>query len=332
MTGEDEAAVARNGVAPGGGSAPVTTVELPADVSAVRAARRFVAARLLAEGMGELADDAELAVSELTANVVLHARTRMVVSVATGAGSARIGVRDGDPRPPVATAALSFALRAATGVTVSGRGLGLVAAVCREWGVLPSPPGKEVWFRLGPGQPSSPAAPVDPDDLLEAWAALDAAAADTAEAVIVNLPVQDMLAAKARMEDLVRDLRLALLHHQQLEQEQGDAAGRAGAPAVGTDEEEVAVARRLDAAVRDFADGRAQLRRQLVAAASRGQHRVDLVVRLPAGQRDAARRYREALDAADELSRRGKLLLAGALVEHADLRRTYLDAIVRQLR
>jgi len=334
MTGEDEAAVARTGAPPADGGPPVASVELPADVSAVREARRFVAARLLAGGMAGLSADAELAVSELTANVVLHARTPMVVSVATGGGSARIGVRDGDPRPPVATAALSLALRAATGVTVSGRGLGLVAAVCREWGVLPRPPGKEVWFRLGPEETASPVAAVDPEDLLEAWAALDAAAAaaDVVEVVIDDLPVQDMLAAKARMEDLVRDLRLALLHHQQLEQEQGHAAGRASALAVGTDAEEVAVARRLDAAVRDFADGRTQLRRQVVAAASRGQHRVDLVVRLPVGQREAARRYREALDAADELSRRGKLLLAGSLVEHADLRRTYLDEIIRQLR
>jgi len=331
MTGEDEAAVAQTGAPPVDGSPPVASVELPADVSAVREARRFVAARLLAGGLDDLAADAELAVSELAANVVLHARTRMVVSVATGGGSARIGVRDGDPRLPVATSALTPSLRAVTGVTVSGRGLGLVAAVCLDWGVLPAAPGKEVWFRLGPGGRPSPVASGDPDDLLEAWAALDAAAAaaDVVEAVIEDLPVQDMLAAKARMEDLVRDLRLALLHHQQLEQ--GHPAG-GGATAVGTDEEEVAVARRLDAAVRDFADGRSQLRRQVLAAANRGQRRVDLVVRLPASQREAVRRYREALDAADELSRRGKLLLAGTLVEHADLRRSYLDEIIRQLR
>jgi anti-sigma regulatory factor (Ser/Thr protein kinase) len=327
MTDEVEAGAAA--AVRGGGYAPVATVELPADVSAVRAARRFVAAQLLAGGLTDLAADAELAVSELAANVVLHARTRMVVSVATAGGTARIGVRDADPRPPVGAAATSAAVRSAMGVTVSGRGLGLVAAVCREWGVLTTPPGKEVWFRLGPGQ--TPVAPADPQDLLEAWAALDAAAAatDTVEAHIEDLPVQDMLVAKARMEDLVRDLRLALLHH---EQRRLSAAGAHPPVAVPTDEEEIAVARRLDAAVRDFADGRSQLRRQLVEAADRGQHRVDLVVRLPPGQREAARRYREALDAADELSRRGKLLLAGTLLEHADLRRTYLDAIIRQLR
>jgi len=329
MTNDDEAAVAQADAPTGSGNPSAVSVELPADVTAVGEARRFVAAQLQAGGLSDLTADAELAVSELTANVVLHARTRMVVSIRTGDSTARIGVRDGDPRPPVATASMSPSVRAATGVTLSGRGLGLVAAVCTEWGVLSRPPGKEVWFRLGPGRTASPTASVDPAELLEAWAALDAAAAeaDTVEAVIGDLPVQEMLAAKARMEDLVRDLRLALLHHQQLEHDHSPA----GAPTVGT-EEEVAVARRLDAAVREFADGRTQLRRQVVAAASRGQRRVDLVVRLPPGQREAARRYREALDAADELSRRGKLLLAATLVEHADLRRAYLDEIIRQLR
>jgi len=162
-----------------------------------------------------------------------------------------------------------------------------------------------------------------PGELLDAWAALDAAAAadETVVAVIDDLPVQAMLEAKARMEDLVRDLRLALLHH-----EQGDAE-----PTTPADEEEVAVARMLDDAVTEFADGRSQLRRQVVEAASHGQRRVDLVVRLRPDQGGAVRRYRQALDAADELGRRGKLLLAGSLVEHADLRRTYLDEIIRQL-
>ncbi|WP_167588407.1 ATP-binding protein [Kineococcus rubinsiae] len=315
MTDQDQGA--------GAARPPAALLELPADAAAVRAARRFVTAHLEAGGLVGLTADAELAVSELTANVVLHARTPMLVSVETTPTTARIGVSDGDPRPPVATAALSPALRARTGTTVSGRGLGLVAAVAVEWGILPRPPGKEIWFRLGPGQPATAPASVDPGELLDAWAALDAAAAadETVVAVIDDLPVQAMLEAKARMEDLVRDLRLALLHH-----EQGDAE-----PTTPADEEEVAVARMLDDAVTEFADGRSQLRRQVVEAASHGQRRVDLVVRLRPDQGGAVRRYRQALDAADELGRRGKLLLAGSLVEHADLRRTYLDEIIRQL-
>ena len=307
------------------GAPPVAELELPADASAAGAARRFVVAHLEAGGLVTLAADAELAVSELAANVVLHARTSMRVTVETDGATARIGVYDGDPRLPVATLTLSASVRAATGTTVSGRGLGLVAAVSAEWGVLQRPPGKEIWFRLGPDGPETSFASVDPGELLDAWAALDAAVAadDRVAAVIDDLPVQEMLAAKARMEDLVRDLRLALLHHEQGRPEEGGGPDH--------DEEEVEVARRLDAAVREFADGRTQLRRQVFAAASRGQRRVDLVVRLEPGQAAAARRYREALDAADELGRRGKLLLAGGLLEHADLRRTYLDEIIRQL-
>ena len=300
--------------------------------------------------------EAQLAVSELVTNVVLHARTEMVVRVELTPSGVRVGVQDGDPKPPLSTldvlaAAPAGASRPRAGagdqglgtVMVSGRGLGLVATLSREWGVRVLPDGKETWFCLDAGtRPGAQDDRGDAAELFEQWAAFDAGTSATAggapggpaggddvaaalglvTTVALEVPVQPMLAAEARVEDLVRDLRLALLH--------GQAVGGGGEGAV--DEEELAVARRLDEAVRRFAEGRRQLRQQVMQAAAEGRERIRLSVRLPAADADAAQLYREALDAADELSRRGRLLLAGSLVEHAELRHAYLDEIVRQLR
>lgn len=333
-------------------SVNVSSRHLPADARAAGHARRFVVAELAAAGLDDCAVEAELAVTELVTNVVLHARTEMLVQVEVDGNGALITVRDGDPHPPVSAVSVVVSPRDPltvnlSTVMISGRGLGLVAAVSAAWGVRVLPGGKEVWFRVENAASAASTAEEDPEDLLEHWAGVDAmgmntthmsgravgeaggsqtggmkGAGDVVEVSIAfGLPVQPLLRAKTCVEDLVRDLRLVLLQ---------ETATPAEQPAA--DEEELCVARRLDAAVRDFREGRRQLRQQILTAAAEGREEVRLSVRLPPSDAEAAQRYREALDAADELSRRGKLLLAGSLLEHTELRHTYLDEIVRELR
>ncbi|MBZ9638446.1 ATP-binding protein [Streptomyces sp. PSKA30] len=104
--------------------------------------RRILRLHLKAFDLLELADAAELALTELLANVVRHVpgrRCRICFLVLPG--GVRVEVADSCSRLPV---------RAAEGVLADGgRGLLLVAAVTDRWGVVPRPDGngKTVWFQ-----------------------------------------------------------------------------------------------------------------------------------------------------------------------------------------
>jgi anti-sigma regulatory factor (Ser/Thr protein kinase) len=106
------------------------------DPGEVAAARRFAAGVLKTWGC-EL-DEVILAIGELAANAVLHARTHFAVILSMSDDGLRIEVADFNPRLPVAVEPPPGA--------VSGRGLMLVQAVSRAWGVHPeATAGKRIW-------------------------------------------------------------------------------------------------------------------------------------------------------------------------------------------
>lgn len=110
--------------------------------SSVAAARRYVREVLDELGAQELEESAELGVSELVTNAVLHAQSTFTLSVLQRAGSrVRIGVSDTSPFP--------LQPRQFTTTATTGRGLQLVASLSFDWGVHELPtggPGKTVWF------------------------------------------------------------------------------------------------------------------------------------------------------------------------------------------
>jgi anti-sigma regulatory factor (Ser/Thr protein kinase) len=134
--------------------------------SAVSGARGHVRRVLREHGADELEETAELAVSELATNAVLHARTPFTVAVRrTPSGRVRVEVADVSPAP---VQLRRFGVSATT-----GRGLALVASVSHDWGVeVAERAGKTVWFEPRPAGPADDgsaddrSAGVDP-----AWAA-----------------------------------------------------------------------------------------------------------------------------------------------------------------
>jgi anti-sigma regulatory factor (Ser/Thr protein kinase) len=84
--------------------------------------------------------DAQLVVSELATNSVLHARTPFSVSVRRDGSAIRISVRDRSLTLPI--------MRDGGPTALSGRGLRLVAAVAQNWGVETASDGKTVWAEL----------------------------------------------------------------------------------------------------------------------------------------------------------------------------------------
>jgi hypothetical protein len=117
------------------------TSTFAASAAAPRAARHFVAQTLRQWGAGKVAGDAGLVVTEFATNAVVHARSGFTVGISDRGDAVRISVRDtsplaaADPRSPL--------------VAAPATGLGMVAAVAREWGTeLLGAEGKTVWAEL----------------------------------------------------------------------------------------------------------------------------------------------------------------------------------------
>lgn len=102
--------------------------------------RRILRTFLARWDMAELADAAELALTELLVNVVRHVPgRRCTMLILRRPDGLRVEVADGCPRP------LQQHL-ADDPLAEGGRGLLLVEAVTDRWGMVPLPGGKTVWF------------------------------------------------------------------------------------------------------------------------------------------------------------------------------------------
>jgi anti-sigma regulatory factor (Ser/Thr protein kinase) len=124
-----------------GGAQRVVT-NLPANPSAVPAARRFAAQAMSHMGIhGETMDRTQLLVTELATNAVQHAHSAIRLSVVPDPGRVRVEVRDDDPSVPPAP-------RKPDADAEHGRGLWLVSALSERWGVNANDKGKTVWFEV----------------------------------------------------------------------------------------------------------------------------------------------------------------------------------------
>lgn len=125
-------------------------VLLEHDLRAPGAARRFLRDRLHEWGIGEdRLDTAELCLSELATNVIMHARTSSELTVHLEDDVLTVVVRDlggssrsGDP------GVVSSAEDLEDPMQISGRGLMLVEALADRWGSEVDASGTTAWFAL----------------------------------------------------------------------------------------------------------------------------------------------------------------------------------------
>ncbi|THC51267.1 SpoIIE family protein phosphatase [Streptomyces sp. A1499] len=108
--------------------------------SEVGRARELVRGQLRAWSLQELADTAELLVSELVTNVVRHSRSSRVDLRLVRSGALTCEVEDDDHTLPT--------LLSAGPDDESGRGLRVISALAAEWGTSRTNHGKTVWFEL----------------------------------------------------------------------------------------------------------------------------------------------------------------------------------------
>lgn len=119
---------------------------LAADLKSAREARAFVDELLARWDAEEAIDVVVLLVSELVTNAVLHAGSRVELSVHLLSDAVRVEVVDTSPVLPTP--------KDADDTETSGRGLAIMDAMASAWGVDPLPDGKRVWFEVPRLSPS----------------------------------------------------------------------------------------------------------------------------------------------------------------------------------
>ncbi|WP_078917139.1 ATP-binding protein [Streptomyces sp. NRRL S-813] len=165
----------------------------PPRPESIPAARQFVRSSL-AGTPSDVVDEAELLVSELVTNAVLHAHTEVEVRAWARAGRVHVRVRDQEPH--LAPAPRERGLDACT-----GRGLQLVEDLAAGFGVECDKCGKTVWFELWPEAPETP--PVAD------WGDARPPTGPTVPVLLADLPVVLYGAAQRHQEALLRECLLA---------------------------------------------------------------------------------------------------------------------------
>jgi hypothetical protein len=245
-----------------------------------------------------------LIASELVTNAVLHARTDLILTLELEDGRARISVKDQSQAPAT--------LRHYRTDALTGRGLGVVAALSDRWGVSAAADGKVVWAEVAATSDAGGETP-RPPELRNGPAPAAAQLPGTRPVRFPGVPVETYLELQAHNDALFRELELV-----SIELEAGDDAPSPLADLV-------------DQLYRRFRGQRDSYRDVVAAAKGRGQGTVDLQTSAPAAAAGAALSYLDLLERADELCRAGLLLTPEPPAPVRELRRWFVEQMVAQL-
>jgi hypothetical protein len=260
-------------------------------------------------GRPELADCAEMALSEVVTNAILHAKAPISMRLRGTLARPRVEVVDSSPEPPTLPR-LEFDIDAFDEIdelSTFGRGLAIVAHCSEAWGADRDVPGKVVWFVPATAPNEFPV----PGEL-HGWE-IPEPEEELGERIPVTLrgaPVELVEGAINHAAELQRELRLLALDH----------------------EESYPVANDLSeffsALVRDF---RGQfLSLELMEAREQGRHQLDLEVRAPLDSGTRFTRLAELLDLADVFCRAERLLILARSPLQVEFQRWFCNEFVRQ--
>jgi anti-sigma regulatory factor (Ser/Thr protein kinase) len=271
--------------------------------SSASAARRWIRLQLHLVGRDELAEAAELATSELVTNAILHAQTPVTITLEPGPERCRIAIRDQSPSP------VAQVEPEPGQVWSSGRGLQILSAMARSWGVDDAPGGKEIWFEPHPfGETNRE--PVGPD-----LSGTTRPGVPLRRAQLHQAPVQLLRQARQRFSDLRREM--LLITFSVGGQEPGELPrDNQVLPRL------LRLTRAIEAVPADLFPGR-------LARPDRGGL-ATLSCRFPGAGDSTVTSWPDLLDEADAHCRAGQLLTLAAPLQEALARRWFISELARQ--
>lgn len=273
----------------------------------VQDARRWVVQTCLDIDRRDLVECAELGVSELVTNAVLHGADPIQVRVRGTREHPRIEVRDASVERPILPGPLGLDPDDDLLLTF-GRGLSIVARSSDAWGAEIERDGKVVWF--------APAAEIAEDDgvegIINGPAASDTVAdvEDPIDVRILGVPLRLYVGFQQHFRELRREVRLLAIAH-----EADYPLAKSLSDLFGT----------LERQLRDgigLTDVEGALAQQAEVA--------DLSVRMPREAASTLRSFIDLLDVADEFCRQERLLSLARNEEQRDFQRWFLGEYVRQ--
>jgi anti-sigma regulatory factor (Ser/Thr protein kinase) len=271
-------------------------------------ARRWVASVCVEIGRDDLRENAELAMSEVVTNAILHGKEPVTVRLRGTRAHPRVEVRDASTEP-LALASDDPAHDFLDDLPTFGRGLSIVASFCEAWGAERDGNGKLVWFVPAAAPPDQPAVGVvlgwddDPED----------ASFSTEETIAVELrdvPVDLMQGTLAHGAELRRELRLLAVAHHDTYPVASDLSAY------------------FSALARDFRwqfGGEA-----LMSAMAKGQPSTNMTVTAPVDASDRFARLMELYDLADAFCRNERLLTLARTPEQVEFQTWLFGEFVRQ--
>ena len=271
----------------------------------VQNARRWVVDTCIDIGRRDLVECAELGVSELVTNALLHAEAPIQVRVRGTREHPRVEVRDGSVTPPLLPDTrptdeddllLTF-----------GRGLGIVARCADAWGAEIEDDGKVVWFA-----PSASVSERLVDGLITGVAVPDEREArdDDVQVSVQGVPLRTYVMFQRHYRELRREVRLLALAH------------GADYP-LATSLSDV-----FGSLERELREGMGA--DQIEDALHAGRQAADLRVAVPPETAAKIGRFIELLDLADAFCRQERLLSLARSPEQQQFQRWFLGEFVRQ--
>lgn len=270
----------------------------------VQDARRWVVGTCQDIDRGDLVECAELGVSELVTNALLHARPPLSVRVRGTREHPRVEVRDGSLELPIMPGdphdeddlLLTF-----------GRGLSIVARCSSAWGVEVEDDGKVVWFAPAPrpGEEMTPGVVTGAAEPARTEPAPDELCID-----VLAVPLRAFIEFQRHYRELRREVRLLSLAHESeypLAKDLSDLFG---------------------ALERDLREGIGA--DQVDRALGSGAVVTDLHVTMPRETAATIGRFTDLLDLADDFCREERLLSLARTPEQQRFQRWFLTEFVRQ--
>jgi hypothetical protein len=274
--------------------------------SGVHDARRWVVKACSEIDRSDLAECAELGVSELIGNAILHGEPPIRMRMRGTHEHPRIEVSDGSRQPPVLPEPLGRHPIEDDPLITFGRGLDIVARCATAWGADIDEDGKVVWF-----VPSPATLTEGTKGVITGEDQPETSPTNHIPVEVREVPLRTLHASQTQWNELRREVRLLALAH----------------------EDDYPLAKSLSELFADLdrvlRDG---IHDEIESALASGEATTDLRVDVPKASDETIEQFLDLLDLADEFCQEQRLLSLARTAEQRRFQRWLFGELVRQQR